>query len=73
MKPFIAAYVDEDGLAYTDELAILQTKPKLTPRSGRSDGTDIGPQQGTSSSKNRIMKNIQISVDREGLELPQRS
>ncbi|CAG8919576.1 unnamed protein product [Penicillium salamii] len=73
MKPFIAAYVDENGLAYTDELSASCNKPKLVPRSGRSDGTDIGAQHGTSPSTNRIMKSIHISVDRGDLELSQQS
>lgn len=73
MKPFIAAYVDENGLAYTDELSASRTKPKLVPRSGRSNGTDIGAQHGTFPSTNRIMKSIHISVDREDLELFQQS
>ncbi|CAG8134183.1 unnamed protein product [Penicillium salamii] len=73
MKPFIAAYVDENGLAYTDDLSASRTKPKLVHRSGRSDGTDIGAQHGTSPSTNRIMKSIHISVYREDLELFQQS
>ncbi|KAJ5874911.1 uncharacterized protein N7529_003341 [Penicillium soppii] len=72
MKPFIAAYVDENGLAYTDEASKSRTNPKLTPQSDRSDGTDPGSRSSESPAKNRIMKSIQISVDREAVELSER-
>lgn len=69
MKPFVAAYVDENGLAYTDDRSTSRTKPKLTPRSDRSDGTESGSRRGTPLASNRIMKSVQISVDRENVEL----
>jgi hypothetical protein len=73
MKPFVAAYVDENGLAYTDEVTISRTKPKVTPQSGRSNETDTASRREGSLVKNRIMKSIQISVDRdELLELSER-
>ncbi|KAK9855228.1 hypothetical protein MYU51_002563 [Penicillium brevicompactum] len=69
MKPFVAAYVDENGLAYTDDISTSRTKPKLTPRSDRSDETGSRSSQGAPLVGNRIMKSVQISVDREGVEL----
>ena len=69
MKPFVAAYVDENGLAYTDDISTSRTKPKLTPRSNRSDETGSRSSQGAPLVGNRIMKSVQISVDREGVEL----
>ena len=72
MKPFIAAYVDENGLAYTDDLSLSHTKTKLTPRSDRSGRTDPESQQGTPMATGRIMKSIQISVDREDIGISER-
>ncbi|KAJ5344702.1 hypothetical protein N7452_002706 [Penicillium brevicompactum] len=69
MKPFVAAYVDENGLAYTDDISTSRTKPKLTPRSDRSDETGSRSSQGAPLVGNQIMKSVQISVDREGVEL----
>ncbi|KAJ5630327.1 uncharacterized protein N7484_010427 [Penicillium longicatenatum] len=84
MKPFIAAYVDANGLAYTDDAS-----KSLSPHNSRikaikgmfySKGRDpylwieddslpsrsLGPE-------NHIMKSVQISVDRQTLEIPERS
>jgi hypothetical protein len=72
MKPFIAAYVDENGLAYTDDASNSRTNPKLTPQSDRSDGTDPVSRTGDPPPRNFIMKSIQVSVDREVMELSQR-
>ncbi|KAJ5349473.1 hypothetical protein N7541_007200 [Penicillium brevicompactum] len=69
MKPFVAAYVDENGLAYTDDISTSRTKPRLTPRSDRSDETGSRSSQGAPLVGNRIMKSVHISVDREGVEL----
>lgn len=72
MKSFVAAYVDENGLAYTDDASKSRTNPKLTPQSDRSCGTDPGSHKGDPLAKNRIMKSIEISVDREAVELDER-
>jgi len=73
IKPFIAAYVDENGLAYTDDASKSRTNPKLIPQFDRPDGTDPGSRLSDPPAKNRIMKSIQISVDREAVELSERS
>jgi hypothetical protein len=72
MKPFVAAYVDENGLAYTDDASKSRTNHKLTPHSGRSNATYPGSRMSNSPAKNRIMKSIEISVDHEDVELLER-
>ncbi|KAJ5511360.1 hypothetical protein N7453_003463 [Penicillium expansum] len=72
MKPFVAAYVDENGLAYTDDASKSRPNHKLTPNSDRSNGTYPGSRFSDSPAKNRIMKSIEISVDREDVELLER-
>lgn len=72
MKSFVAAYVDENGLAYTDDASKSRTNPKLTSQSDRSCGTDPGSHKGDPLAKNRIMKSIKISVDREVVKLDER-
>ncbi|KGO75972.1 hypothetical protein PITC_011550 [Penicillium italicum] len=71
MKPFVAAYVDENGLAYTDDASKSRPNPKLTPHSDQSNGTNPS-RFSNSPAKNRIMKSIEISVDREDVELLER-
>jgi hypothetical protein len=72
MKPFIAAYVDENGLAYTDDTSRPRTIPKLTPQSVRPDGTDPGSRVSEPPARNHIMKSIQFSVNRGAVELSER-
>lgn len=72
MKPFVAAYVDENGLAYTDDASKSRPNHKLTPNSDRSNGTYPGSRFSDSPAKIRIMKSIEISVDREDVELLER-
>ncbi|CAG8046395.1 unnamed protein product [Penicillium nalgiovense] len=72
MKPFVAAYVDENGPAYTDDASKSRTNHKLTPHSDRSNATYPGPRMSNSPAKNRIMKSIEISVDHEDVELLER-
>ncbi|CAG8251087.1 unnamed protein product [Penicillium nalgiovense] len=72
MKPFVAAYVDENGLAYTDDASKSRTNHKLTPHSDRSNATYPGSRMTNSPAKNRIMKSIEISVDHEDVELLER-
>lgn len=85
MKPFVAAYVDENGLAYTDDAS----KSK-SPQSSRSrtmlgmgsrkardphawtDDECLVPPTSTGAD-NRIMKSVRISVDQEVLELSDRA
>lgn len=82
MKPFIAAYVDENGLAYTDD-ASKPSPPNSRTRTIQgmfsSKGRDpyLLTEHNTSRAKalgpeNRIMKSVQISVDRRILELSDR-
>ncbi|KAJ5091053.1 hypothetical protein NUU61_005923 [Penicillium alfredii] len=82
MKPFLAAYVDEDGLAYTDDS--LKTRSPASSRSRRlkilrlsttRDSETLNPDDtihATVGSGN-ILKSVQISVDREAVELPDRN
>ncbi|CAG8902648.1 unnamed protein product [Penicillium egyptiacum] len=72
MKPFVAAYVDENGLAYTDDASKSRTNNKLTPHSDRSNATYPGLRTSNSPAKNRIMKSIEISVDHDDVELLER-
>lgn len=74
MKPFVAAYVDENGLAYTDDASYLRTNTKLTliPHSDKSFRTNQGSRSGDSLARNRILKSVEISVDREAVELHER-
>ncbi|KAJ5844785.1 hypothetical protein N7534_008454 [Penicillium rubens] len=69
MKPFVAAYVDENGLAYTDDASKSRTNHKLTPHSDRSNATCPGSRVSNFPARNRIMKSIEISVDHEDVEL----
>lgn len=81
MKPFVAAYVDKNGLAYTDDAS-----KSRSPQSSRSRiilgipsrkardpylWTEDESLVRTASTgpDNCIMKSVRISVDREGLEL----
>ncbi|OQD93307.1 hypothetical protein PENSOL_c033G03287 [Penicillium solitum] len=72
MKPFIAAYVDENGLAYTDDASNSRTNHKITPHSDRSNETYPGSRKSNSPAKHRILKSIEISVDRDNVELLER-
>lgn len=72
MKPFIAAYVDENGLAYTDDASNSRTNHKVTPHSDRSNEIYPGSRMSNSPAKTRIMKSIEISVDRDDVELLER-
>ncbi|KAJ5926121.1 hypothetical protein N7516_007894 [Penicillium verrucosum] len=71
MKPFIAAYVDENGLAYTD-VSNSRTNHKGTPHSDRSNETYPGSRMSNPPAKPGILKSIQISVDRDDVELLER-
>ncbi|KAJ5625293.1 hypothetical protein N7510_001602 [Penicillium lagena] len=73
MKPFIAAYIDENGFAYTD----YASKSK-SPSSSRSRTHKIMPSLRSSGPRpcssdlpggNHILKSVQISVDLETVEL----
>jgi hypothetical protein len=73
MKPFIAAYIDENGFAYTD-----YASKSRSPSSSRSRIYKILPRLKTSepspcsselSGGNRIVKSVQISVNHETVEL----
>ncbi|KAJ6006821.1 hypothetical protein N7451_004765 [Penicillium sp. IBT 35674x] len=78
MKPFIAAYVDENGLVYTGDASKSLSRIKTIKRMFSSEARDpylwtdndslptrtLGPE-------NHIMKSVQISVDRRTLELPE--
>ncbi|KAJ5781302.1 hypothetical protein N7457_006462 [Penicillium paradoxum] len=72
MKPFIAAYVDENGLAYTDDASNSRKNPKLTAQCNQSYGTDCALRPGNPLAKDRILKGIEILVDREAVELHDR-
>ncbi|CAI7616544.1 unnamed protein product [Penicillium crustosum] len=72
MKPFIAAYVDENGLAYTDDASNARTNHKVTPHSDRSNETYPGSRMSNPPTKPRILKSIEISVDRDDVELLER-
>ncbi|CAI7656043.1 unnamed protein product [Penicillium viridicatum] len=72
MKPFIAAYVDENGLAYTDDASNSRTNHKVTPHSGRSNETYPGSRMSNSPARPGILKSIEISVDRDDVELLER-
>ncbi|CAI7668942.1 unnamed protein product [Penicillium discolor] len=72
MKPFIAAYVDENGLAYTDDASNSRTNHKVTPHSDRSNETYPRSRMSNSPAKPRILKSIEISVDRDDVELLER-
>lgn len=71
MKPFIAAYIDENGLAYTDDMSISRPKPQLTPQSGRFEGRDTSSRPAEPLANNHIMKSIQFYVDHEAVDLPE--
>lgn len=72
MKPFVAAYVDENGLAYTDDASKSRTDHKHTPHSDQLNAIDPRSRFSDSPPKNRILKSIEISVDREDVELLER-
>lgn len=84
MKPFVAAYVDENGLAYTDDAsksrsrnssrsrtfkAMMSLKGR-DPYSWTEDRSAVYPEGPVSDSG--IMKSVHITVDRNGIELPKR-
>lgn len=84
MKPFVAAYVDENGLAYTDDAsksrspkssrsrtikAMLSLKAR-DPYAWTEDEVVADPE--APGPDNGIVKSIHISVDRNGIELPKR-
>ncbi|KAJ5818993.1 hypothetical protein N7474_004584 [Penicillium riverlandense] len=72
MKPFIAAYIDENGFAYTDCASKSES-----PSSSRSRAYKFLPRKTPGPSPcsselqggNRIVKSVQISVDHETMEL----
>ncbi|KAJ5706746.1 hypothetical protein N7488_006547 [Penicillium malachiteum] len=83
MKPFIAAYVDSDGLAYTDDVS--KSRSPQHSRSWTLKGAfssrgrdpylwtqDESP-PGVPASSNRIWKSVHICVDRRTLELSPRN
>ncbi|KAJ5732415.1 hypothetical protein N7493_003896 [Penicillium malachiteum] len=83
MKPFIAAYVDSDGLAYTDDVS--KSRSPHHSRSWTLKGAfssrgrdpylwtqDESP-PGVPASSNRILKSVHICVDRRTLELSPRN
>ncbi|KAJ5937610.1 hypothetical protein N7454_003952 [Penicillium verhagenii] len=83
MKPFIAAYVDENGLAYTDDVSKSRSPPSSRTRTIKAMlssktrdpylwAEDNSSRLGTLGPENQIMKSVQISVDRQKLELPER-
>lgn len=85
MKPFVAAYVDENGLAYTDDASKCRS-----PQSSRSR-TILGiasrkardpylwtedeslVRSASTGPDNCIMKSVRISVDQEALALSDRA
>ncbi|KAJ5817381.1 hypothetical protein N7447_009614 [Penicillium robsamsonii] len=72
IKPFVAAYMDENGLAYTDDASNSRTNRKPTPRPERSSTIYPGLRMNDPPAKNRIMRSIEILVDRENVELLER-
>ncbi|KAJ6014360.1 hypothetical protein N7540_008951 [Penicillium herquei] len=83
MKPFIAAYVDNDGLAYTDDVS--KSRSSHHSRSWTLKGAfssrgrdpylwtqDESP-PGAPASNNRTLKSVHICVDRRTLELSPRN
>ncbi|OQE36965.1 hypothetical protein PENCOP_c011G00675 [Penicillium coprophilum] len=72
IKPFFAAYVDEHGLAYTDDPSKSRTSHKATTYPDRSSTTYPGSRTHGPQAKNTILKRIEISVDRENVELLER-
>lgn len=84
MKPFVAAYVDENGLAYTDDASksrspnssrsrTLKTMLSLkgrAPYPWSKDRSAVHPEAPVGD--NGIMKSVHITVDRNGMELPKR-
>ncbi|EAW09009.1 uncharacterized protein ACLA_077560 [Aspergillus clavatus NRRL 1] len=82
MKPVLAVYVDEYGIAYTDDVSPAQSKYRSHTSSGsgsRRLGTVdynycwqrmLDPPR--SSVGNRIVKTVQISVSDGPIELPER-
>ncbi|KAJ5801970.1 uncharacterized protein N7503_004420 [Penicillium pulvis] len=83
MKPFIAAYVDENGLAYTDDASKslshpssrIKTIKKFFSSKARDPylWTEDEPLPARNPGpENHIMKSVHISVDRRTLELPER-
>ncbi|KAJ5592034.1 uncharacterized protein N7459_002403 [Penicillium hispanicum] len=82
MKPFIAAYVDENGLAYTDEASNSRSSHSSRSRTMKGVFKPRDPYASTEeeplsyqqalAAENRIMKSVQISVAREALELSER-
>lgn len=82
MKPFVAAYVDENGLAYTDDASKSRSpnssrsrtvKAMLSfqgrdPVSWREDRSAVHPAMPAGDSG--IMKSVHITVDRNGIEFP---
>ncbi|KAJ5371625.1 hypothetical protein N7517_003631 [Penicillium concentricum] len=58
IKPFVAAYVDENGLAYTDDASKSRTNHKPTLHPDRSSATYPGSRMSDPSAKNRIIKSI---------------
>ncbi|KAJ5153648.1 uncharacterized protein N7500_009087 [Penicillium coprophilum] len=72
IKPFVAAYVDEHGLAYTDDPSKSRTSHKATVYPDRSSTTYPGSRIHDPPAKKSLMKRIEISVDRENVELMER-
>lgn len=84
MKPFVAVYVDENGLAYTDDASKSRSRNSSRSRTfktmmslkGRDpyawteDRSAVHPERSVSDS--RILKSVHITVDRNGIELPKR-
>ncbi|KAJ5521076.1 hypothetical protein N7463_001529 [Penicillium fimorum] len=64
--------VDENGLAYTDGASKARANHKPTPHPDRSSTIYPEPRMNDPPAKNRIMKSIETSVDRENVELFER-
>lgn len=84
MRPFVAAYVDENGLAYTDDASKSRSPNSSRSRTfkamlsmkGRDpyswpEGRSAADSEAPAD-ENRIMKSVHITVDRNAIELPER-
>ena len=74
MKPFIAAYIDENGFAYTDDASKSRSPNSSCSRTHKifAQLKTAGPSacsSGELTGGNRIVKSVQISVDHEPVEL----
>ena len=82
MKPFIAAYVDENGLAYTNDVPYSRSPHSSRSRTMKGISKPRDPYASTEEEplrcpraiklENRTMRNMRFSVDRDTLELSER-